>query len=194
MLRTELEQRVGTLENWQWEIAHHVYQWHDSIKDVGGKEQIADIVRQGWLYGSPIFVMYEELKGPVVIKYSNGDLYSTWDVIHTGYCINDKPRPISEVFEQVNSRLQSEYPELYRELDYFSNSVKYEPDSTLWPKFRWIAVFYVRGGSEGYYIHVETRNDGAAKIMFLGKTLLEGKAGRELCEKIVAALSRIMDV
>ena len=36
---------------------------------------------------------------------------------------------------------------------------------------RWIAVFWVVGGSEGYYVHIETRESETlkAELVFLGK-------------------------
>ncbi|CAG0992509.1 hypothetical protein ARNL5_03348 [Anaerolineae bacterium] len=38
-------------------------------------------------------------------------------------------------------------------------------------KIRWIAVYWVVGGSEGYYVHVETRElePQKAELVFLGK-------------------------
>jgi len=196
MLRNELVERVGQLENWQWEMAHYVYQEHRHIKDVGGKDQLADIIKQGWNWDSPIRKMYKEVDGPVIIKSTQDDMFSTWDVTHDGYCINDRAKSMSSVKAAVQLKLQEDYPELYQALDYFSLDTDYsysdKPD--IFPINSRIAVFYVKGGSEGYYIHVEAMNDGKFSTLILGKTLYEGEHGIEIAEKTANAISRIMQV
>lgn len=46
-------------------------------------------------------------------------------------------------------------------------------DQPIWDQQQWIAVFWVIGGSEGYYVHVEKRwNDESgehAELILLGK-------------------------
>lgn len=122
------------------------------------------------------------------------DMFHTWEV-KNGHIINRKPKKLSEVYQAVRKELEL-YPEIFGSLDYFSLEIEYKlghvPD--LWPDPHWIAVFYVTGDSEGYYIHVEARDGGTSKLLFLGKTLREGIEGRMICEKAVAALSRIMKV
>jgi hypothetical protein len=130
------------------------------------------------------------------IVKTDHDLYSTWDVTDDHYCINDRKNSLFSIFEQVRKKLIADYPELMEQADYFSYD--YDNDTykhtALCPEFRWIAVYYVRGGSEGYYVHVESRQDGKSEMLFLGKTLCEGWAGISWAEKMVCAISRIMNV
>ena len=61
------------------------------------------------------------------------------------------------------------------------------------PSYKWVAVYAVRGGSEGWYIHVDLL--GVTKqtdrlLLFIGKTLLSS----EKAEQYVVALNRIMEL
>jgi len=201
MMRSELEDRVGKLENWQWELAEYVYMNDNSIKDVGGKDQLAQIIKDGgwlnkWPNLAPINQMYKDLNGPVIIKYTREDLYSTWEVTHTGYCINDKPKTQTAVCEAVKIAYEKQYPELASHVEYFSTTdsdVRYGHKPDIWPTNDRIAVFYVRGGSEGFYVHVEALNEGHQCLMLI-KTLLEAEDGIKWAEQTVNAISRIMKV
>jgi hypothetical protein len=202
MMRHELEERTGPLETWQWEMAHAVYQDHPDIKDVGGKDQIAAIVKQGfdkpWPMVSTIRRMYKEVNGPVLIKCRKEDMYSSWDVTIDGQCINNKPKTTTAVFNAVKAQFQEKYPQLWDDMDYFDLNADFIYRSALpdiWPEPFRIAVFYVRGGSEGYYVHVEgIRLDGKTTNLILAKTLREGEAGIQWAEQTANAISRIMKV
>lgn len=131
------------------------------------------------------------------------DLYTEYDVTDKHYCINEKPRKLIDIFNDVNKQLKEKYPKLCEGFDYFSLSASldhfYDSGSRgteiLWNMdTAWTAVYYVTGGSEGYYIHVSSIHDDKHKLLFLGKTLREGEAGISWAEQMVAAISRIMNV
>lgn len=196
MMRQELQERLpAPLENWQWELSHEVYQNHPEIKDVGGKDQIAEIIKQGWGWNSPIQNMYKAINGPAIIKYIQEDLYSTWEVTHDGCCINDKPKTATAVYQAVKAAYEKEYPELASHVEYFSGpdmDIRYGDKPDVWPQGR-LAVFYVTGGSEGYYVHVEVLDD-KHHCMMLIKTLRESEGGISWAEQTANAISRIMRV
>jgi len=202
MLQHELEELLGyKLLPWMWEMANAVYMEHKAIEDERGKDQIARIIRLGgWAPGSsPIREMYKEIGDKPIAVETKKNLYETYSVSHNGYCFDEKPALLYDVFVEVKARLEKEHPELIRNMDYF----EYDgPDQGLerektvqWnPETGWIIVHYVQGGSEGFYVHVAIIKNGKYTIIFLAKTLLEGEDGRFWSGKMVAALSRIMEV
>ena len=102
-------------------------------------------------------------------------------------------RKIKDIFQEVEAKLPVE---LMAEFDYWGPSYPWEKDhqndQALLPEFRWIAIHYVSGGSEGYYVHVATiAGDGAYEIVWMAKTLHEGQ-GRYWCRKLVAELEDII--
>jgi len=130
-----------------------------------------------------------EEKGKVIEHKS--DLYTTYDVTDKGYCINERPRPALDVLVDVRKQLWEKYSGLKENEEYFD--IFPGQEGLPWPlDNRFLCIFYVRGGSEGYYVHVETQHEGRNTIWFLGKTLREGEAGMSWAEQMVCALSRIM--
>jgi hypothetical protein len=127
------------------------------------------------------------------IEHRDSDLYSTWDVTTDHYCINITPRKALAVFNDVKNQYEVNYPALAENVEYFSFGGRYD-DNPDWPLSHRIAVFYVEGGSEGYYVHVETLKDGKHKNWALVKTLREGETGIKWAEQTANALSRIMHV
>jgi hypothetical protein len=197
MMRNELEERLGyKLESWQWEMAHYVYQNHPKIKDVGGKEELALVIKdRGFVFPSRLREMYAELKGPPIVTRTESTLFETYDITHEGFCINSRGNPLTGIYREVRAKLEKEHPELMGECDYFSLDKGHGDDKIdLWPFPHWIAVHYVRGGSEGFYVHVAFIDYGKYRILFLAKTLCDGEAGICWGEQMVCALSRIMEV
>jgi hypothetical protein len=135
-----------------------------------------------------------EDRGKVVEQKS--DLYTTYDVTDKGYCINIKPRKVSEVFNEVKSCLEKQHKYLLDDADYFDYSATRERiTNDVWDFNGWTIIHYVKGASEGYYVHVAvTGKDGRYQLLFLGKTLREGEAGISWAEQMVCAISRIMEV
>lgn len=135
-----------------------------------------------------------ENETPVIVKTVH-ELLSTYDVTDKHLCINERGNPLQEVLGKVRGRLEKEHPELLEGSDYFGIYTSVHSEIQTFPTDYWgVLIFYVKGGSEGYYVHVEVRKDGKSTLLFLGKTLLEGEAGRAWAEKMVCALSRIIEV
>ena len=218
MMRNELEDRLGyPLEDWQWKIAEKVYMDHHNISNTHGKDQIAGIIRMGFEYPFsriiplsqgkgwsgrcdwelvPIMQMYKECGGQPIICKTNRFLTYTEDVTTDGYCINFRPNKIKEVSQEILDLIKKKNPDLIKGMDYWSPCYDYRDreNATFPDKFPRIAVFYVEGGSEGYYVHVEALHDGKHDNIFLAKTLREGEAGITWAEQMVCTISRIMDV
>lgn len=130
---------------------------------------------------------------PTIVKTVH-ELLTTYDVTDQHLCINERGNHLDNILKQVRSRLAKDYPGLLDSADYFD--VFPSLTDEVFPVDRgWVCVFYVKGGSEGYYVHVEVQKDRKeSKLLFLGKTLLEGEAGISWAEKMVCALSRILEV
>jgi hypothetical protein len=132
----------------------------------------------------------EEKYGKITGK--GQDIFENWDITDKGYYINHRNKKMGEVFAAVEKKFKDEYPDLYAELDHFG--AFWPTDSKEMPDRRWLGVFYVTGDSEGHYIHVEAIGTGLEKdkreCLFLGKTF----TGRDHAEKVVCALSRILEV
>ena len=125
------------------------------------------------------------------IKYSREDLLTRYDVDFKGCIQNEVFKTRREVFTEVCKQFKEKYQEVYDNMEYFDIMEKYHgKDERPFPDFRWIAVFAVTGGSEGYYVHVETIIDEKRELIFLAKTLLD----REHSFQIVRALSEILGV
>ena len=128
------------------------------------------------------------------------DLLSEYDVTNKNFCINITPRKIKDIFKEVENQLPKE---LMNEFDYYVSSFPFIhttniaeahfDENGLFPEFHWIAIYYVLGGSEGYYVHVATINDEEHhEMVWVAKTLYEGTKGKEVCRKLVAALEDII--
>jgi hypothetical protein len=202
MMKEELEQRLGyPIEPWQWEMANYIYMNHPDIPDVGGKDVIARKILDGGGFESKSVVRreYEDMGGPPIIVKTKRTLCETYDVTHENYCINTRGNKLYDIFKEVKGRLEKEYPELMAHCDYFAydgEDLYKEEKYSLWDlNDHWLAIHYVTGGSEGYYVHVaRVDRQNRYKIIFLAKTLNERDAGITWAANMVAALSRIMEV
>ena len=196
MMREELQKRLEhQLEDWQWEMAHEVYQNHPAIKDVGGKDQLARVIacQGGFGYGSVLWDMYKAIGGKPLIVKTVRELFTTYDVTHEHLCINSRGNLLKDIFHEVQEQLEKKNRKLLEGSDYFSLD-SHDPTEVWDDSFDRLAVFYVKGGSEGYYVHTEILKRESHRCIFLGKTLREGEAGVSWAEQMVAALSRIMQV
>lgn len=78
-------------------------------------------------------------------------------------------------------------------LDYYSvsNDLSVPPKQQMVSRYRWLAIFAVTGGSEGYYIHVDVIDlEGNRKPLYLAKTF-ESMA---FCYEVCADLARFLQV
>ncbi len=92
-----------------------------------------------------------------------------------GYLRFVRRRKPNEIWELVKALLPHYIPQWEEYFDYIgiSSEFKYQKteDEDL-PKFRHIACYVVKGGSEGHYLHVDLLMDeGKRQQLFLGKTL-----------------------
>lgn len=123
------------------------------------------------------------------------DLYCEYDVLFSR-CFNMKGRLVLDVFSNVLKRIPKE---MLEDLDYFAINGTREKTDAYWPyPFRWIAVYYVTGGNEGYYLHVDPiwieNGERKSDTFFTGKTLYEGQKGRAVMSALVTKLSEMMEV
>ena len=102
------------------------------------------------------------------IVRQNEDRYSTWDVDSKGYVRNEQPKMAQEVFNSIVEDFKTSYPLIWDTLDYFNCDI-----IGIFPAYHWLSIFYVTGGSEGYYFHIEAIQGKERKLLFLGKTLYE---------------------
>ena len=118
------------------------------------------------------------------------DLLYTYDVTDQHYCINTRPNTLKEIYQEVRKQLEP-YSSLMADVDYFSygDVIKRKCGTPeYWPEqCHWTKVYYVTGGSEGYYIHVEA--DDTGKLQFLLKCW-----HRETAEALTLILARIFEV
>ena len=126
------------------------------------------------------------------------DIFTTYDVID-GYIKNERGNSLEDIqqhviaeLKKISSPIAEGYgiKNLYDCLDYLS--IMDYKGARSWPiNYNWIACYYVTGGSEGYYFHVDHILDGKSERLLLGKTLIEN---RDLAAKINAALGEIFQV
>jgi hypothetical protein len=66
----------------------------------------------------------------------------------------EHPRPIRDVIRDLNARLKSEIEQSGE--DGFGWPYYLDPDQQIMPRaWRWIACYAVKGGSEGYWVHID---------------------------------------
>jgi hypothetical protein len=133
------------------------------------------------------------------------DIFTTYDIID-GLVKNERGNPMQDIRQHIRNKLEAIVSKTYTEygatvlydcLDYFDQATSYTAKGAkrraLWPvSYHWLVCYYVAGGSEGYYFHVDMIDaDGKREMLFLGKTLIER---RELAAEITAALSQILGV
>lgn len=97
------------------------------------------------------------------------------DLQNPRYVKMERRRTIGEIYEDIKQALKEQ--NVWELLDYFDVDydirAKDEGASQLFPEFRWVSVFTVRGDSEGFYFHIEVIDGAMRKLVYLGKTLSE---------------------
>lgn len=88
-----------------------------------------------------------------------------------GYVSLSHKRTLEEVYKDIVQALKEQ--EVWEMLDYFNISTDKRDGKVPFPDYRWISVFLVRGGSEGFYFHIEAIHEGKRELIYLGKTLSE---------------------
>jgi hypothetical protein len=113
-----------------------------------------------------------------------------YDVTVERRIVNETARTIEDVYFYLLNTLKVKYPEIYNYCDYVSCN-KWD-NLTHWSlDYHWVAVYYVTGGSEGYYIHVDQISRTETRIhYFLLKTLYDRKIAEQICNTV----ANIMEV
>ncbi len=197
MMQNELEERLGyRLEPWQWEMAHYVYQNSPTIN----KDYIAELVKNDgfravWNNQGRVRQLYKELQGPPIIIEHRHNLWEEYDVTHEYMCINTTGNLTRDIYNEIKATMLKEHKDLMDQGDYFDQCsdkefFRWDPG-----KVHWLVVHYVKGGSEGYYVHFSiVDRENKYSTFILAKTLCEGEEGIKWAEQMVAALSRIVGV
>jgi hypothetical protein len=124
----------------------------------------------------------------------------TWEPVpdRPGFVRNTENRSIKAVYDDLVAYL-TEIEALPEE--YFTICFPYKGrrQAEPFPEFNRIACFPVRGGSEGYYVHVaairpndDPISEGSIDTIYLGKTLYEGEEGLNRAAATAAACARAL--
>jgi len=96
------------------------------------------------------------------------DLFTTYEVQPDGYVVNEQGKSADKILAAIKAKLDSSLLDC---LDYDNAAsqgvldyVRYVPGSR-------VVVYTVRGGSEGWYLHVDMIVNGQIKNLILMKTL-----------------------
>jgi hypothetical protein len=115
-------------------------------------------------------------------------LLSEYDLTERGFCVNFVMRSRKDIFKDIEARIP---PEIKAEFDYMSLAI-YDNEPVQFPETHRLAIHYVTGGSEGYYVHVASINrDDKYELIWLAKTLHE-KDGPMWCRKLIEVLEDIL--
>jgi hypothetical protein len=171
MMPSEFECQIGhPLPPQEWPVIQQIYAYSPEIRDVGGKDQIAQAYTTYGFEGIASRMLAEandaaEQAGTARVHREVDFWYGTEVVRDDGVVLETRPKTLRE----VGTYLRTELGTLIDE--YFSFCPDTQPD-TPWPiNSRWIGVFPVTGGSEGWYVHVEAITpDGNRQPLYLLKT------------------------
>lgn len=137
----------------------------------------------------------EEEKMKEQLLETKTDLFTTYDVTEDWLCVNERGRTYGDIEADIIRKMKEEHLEAWKMLDYFGLEYDYrrQRKGDYFPvQWKWIACYYVKGGSEGYYFHVDLiDSDGKRDLIFLGKTLSESRSDAEVIQN---ALSRVFEV
>lgn len=61
-----------------------------------------------------------------------------------------------------------------------------------WPDMHWVAIYAVKGGSEGHYVHVSRIHENKHEILLLWKTCDGSVIGLEAALEVVSILTRAL--
>ena len=100
------------------------------------------------------------------------DFFTTYMVDSRQTCHDVRGKSAAEIWQQVVDRLDTEGKEILDGLEYVSIA-----DDDFDPNCRAWLLFTLRGGSEGFYTHLETIRDGKLRKLVLLKTL-DGRPSR----------------
>lgn len=93
-------------------------------------------------------------------------LFTRWTV-KDGLCGNITGKTADEILAGLLAGLDDDGRTLLNGLEYCQANTGYDYDPKCWN----VVVFTVRGGSEGWYLHIEQVRDGKLRQLVLAKTL-----------------------
>jgi hypothetical protein len=168
MDKSEFETLIGE-KCFEWETINFVYTYHPSIHNVGGKHEMVEIYKHGYI--SAIRKMVPEAitaarREGCTIKHVV-DKLSEYDVV-AGYCYNIHGRSMRQVYSELVNLLGSNLPD-----EYFTLGRDWEMSE--FPYSKRIAVYCCPGGSEGTYLHIDVLDGNKHENIILGKTCTDGK-------------------
>ena len=113
-----------------------------------------------------------------------------------GYLKFDRMASVGELYDYCKAALEE--AGILEHLEYFDIMRGETKDNRAVPlpdKLRWLVVFAVTGGSEGFYIHIEAiypnsnpQEDSSRKLLILGKDL----GGMDTALKVVNVLAPLL--
>lgn len=110
------------------------------------------------------------------------DLFTTYDVNPEGYCVNFKGKTAQEIWKTIKAQID---PTLLEPMEYDMHSdVTYDPGS------RRVITYMVRGGSEGFYLHIDSVSK-EGKLTNLA--LVKGLGKRQDMVALTIAIDEIID-
>lgn len=189
--KTGLIPWVTDLEPHEWAVLQFVCQYHPEFSKPGIDERVIDRLSENGIYWAYdlLAASVREAKAQGVAIEQVVTSTTVYDVAH-GRCVNEQGRPINEVYKETCDMLEriGLYPD-----EYFSLSAASDRGGEFPYPYRWVACYAVTGGSEGHYLHVDAiMKDGSRKLVFVGKTLQEGKEGMDYMYRICAALAEYL--
>ena len=110
-----------------------------------------------------------------------------------GYLLLVRRKRVQELWEEVKALLPFYVPEWADYFDYIGVSAasRLEDKDAVIPEYRWVSCYVVRGGSEGYYLHVDVINaEDQRTLLFLGKTL---SGSSQMAWETAQAISLILE-
>ncbi len=171
MMPSEFETRIGEpLPAEAWPAIHQIYLYHPEIRDVGGKDQLAQAYRTYGFERLALLMLADanaaaRIAGapPVLLELERW--YGTDVIADDGHIVETRPKTL----QQISTYLRASLDPLIDEYFTLSSDATAE---TPWPlDARWIAVFPVTGGSEGHYVHVDAIDQaGQRNGLYLIKT------------------------
>lgn len=110
--------------------------------------------------------------------------------------IDTEGRTVQDVLTDLNAALAAQglEPDEYGFSD-ITRLVSHDRKSAPWPaRYRWIAVFAVTGGSEGYYVHIDAivSHDGGRREERTPLGLAKTFSGMEHALKIASAATLLL--
>ena len=171
MLKQEFETIAGeTVTPAQYQMIEGIYRDFPEISDTKGKQQIVAMYKSRGING--MYKLWKELNpGKYAIAYFDQDVTDNYGVDFDGICRNITPKKIGVIFDELEDYLLKKYPAYKECIDYLSICLPENlRDTSPLPAYHRIVCFFVRGSSEGWYLHIELLHNDKHTLLFLAKS------------------------